>query len=310
MDSKVSDKSKTQTTVNSDVMRITVPANTRMSKPMTLTNELKGGEDTEVNRVQIKLGCGAEAAILMTDRAVTKEDIHHISDIEVIMEEGAHLDMYELEETHTRCHRQSRLVFHVGRNCTLSHTNITLFNGETENRINVLLEGEHSEVTLNGCVVIDKNQKVDNITLIDHQQPNCVSHELYKYVVDGESRGGFDGKILVRPGAQNTVSTETNNNICASHQARMNTKPVLEIYADDVRCSHGSTVGVLDENALFYMQQRGLSVADARMLLMYAFVGQVIDSIRLAPLRDRLHMLVEKRLRGELDKCIGCALCK
>ena len=161
-----------------------------------------------------------------------------------------------------------------------------------------------------GCVIADKQQHVDNNTLIDHRAPNCQSTELYKYVLDGEAVGAFAGRVLVREGAQKAISQETNANLCATDTARMYTQPMLEIYADDVKCSHGSTVGQLNEQALFYMRQRGIPEDEARILLKYAFAGEVLNSIKMAPLRDRLHYLVEKRFRGELSKCEGCKLCK
>ena len=122
--------------------------------------------------------------------------------------------------------------------------------------------------------------------------------------------GVFAGKMLIRPHAQQTTSEQTNRNLCLTSCARMYAQPQLEIYADDVKCSHGSTVGQLDENALFYMQQRGIPADEARHLLMYAFAGEVIENIKIDALRDRLHMLVEKRFRGELNHCKGCSLCK
>lgn len=155
-----------------------------------------------------------------------------------------------------------------------------------------------------------KEQHVDNNTLIDHQVPHCTSNELYKYVVDGHATGAFAGKVLVRHGADKTVSQETNKNLVATNEARMYTQPMLEIYADDVKCSHGSTVGQLNDAALFYMQQRCVSLEEARLLLEFAFVDEVIDKIELEPLRDRLHYLVEKRFRGQLYGCSGCKLCK
>ena len=158
--------------------------------------------------------------------------------------------------------------------------------------------------------IADKNQHVDNNTSIDHAVPNCTSNELFKYVLDDQSVGAFAGLVLVRPDAQHTNSQQTNRNLCATREARMYTQPQLEIYADDVKCSHGATVGQLDENALFYMRQRGIPAREARLLLMFAFVNEVIDTIRLDALKDRLHLLVEKRFRGELNKCQGCAICK
>jgi Fe-S cluster assembly protein SufD len=139
---------------------------------------------------------------------------------------------------------------------------------------------------------------------------DCTSSELYKYVLDQESQGAFAGRVLVREDSQRTVAHQTNRNICLTRSARMFTQPQLEIYADDVKCSHGATVGQLDDKAMFYMQQRGISAAEARTLLMLAFVDEVIGNVKLEPLRDRLRRLVEKRFRGELGHCEGCNICK
>ncbi|MEG0455344.1 MAG: SufD family Fe-S cluster assembly protein, partial [Bacteroides sp.] len=172
------------------------------------------------------------------------------------------------------------------------------------------LAGEGAEINLCGMAIEDKNQHVDNHTFIDHTVANCNSNELFKYVLDDQAVGAFAGSVLVRPGAQKTTSQQTNRNLCATREARMYTQPQLEIYADDVKCSHGATVGQLDEKALFYMRSRGISQKEARLMLMFAFVNEVIDTIRLDALKDRLHLLVEKRFRGELNKCQGCAICK
>jgi Fe-S cluster assembly protein SufD len=151
---------------------------------------------------------------------------------------------------------------------------------------------------------------VDNFTSILHNQPNCNSKELFKYVLDDMSVGGFTGKLYVAKDAQKTAAFQTNRNILLSKTARMNTKPQLEIYADDVKCSHGATVGQLDEIAKFYLQSRGISEKEARLLLMFAFTNDVIENIRIEALQDRIKMLTEKRLRGELSKCEGCVICQ
>ena len=143
-----------------------------------------------------------------------------------------------------------------------------------------------------------------------HNVPHCTSDELYKYVLDDESTGAFAGRVYVAKDAQKTSSQMTNQNLCATKQARMFTQPMLEIYADDVKCAHGSTVGQLNDAAMFYMQQRGISIQEARLLLQNAFINEVVDKMELEPLRDRLHYLVEKRFRGELNKCKGCTLCR
>lgn len=288
-----------------------VPKNTRVDKPIQIVNLLRSGVDMMVNRrLLVILEESAEATLLFCDHAMDSVRFLTTQVAEVFCADNSRLDMYELEETHTKCRRFSNLYIKAGRDCHVSHNNITLFNGTTRNTTEVMLCGEGAELTLNGAVVADKSQHVDNNTLIDHRVPNCVSNQLYKYVIDEQAVGAFAGRILVEKDAQKTLSTETNANLCASTDARMYTQPMLEIYADDVKCAHGSTVGVLDTNALFYMQQRGIPLEEARMLLMFAFVGQVIDQITLEPLRDRLHYLVEKRFRGELNKCTGCALCK
>ena len=294
-----------------DGLLVYVPRQQRMERPLQIVNILRSGVPTMVNRrVLIVLEEGADATLLCCDHAMDNVDFLTTQVVEIFCGANARLDMYELEETHTLCRRFSNVYIHADRNANVSHNSITLYNGQTRNTTDVHLQGEYAEVTLNGCVVADKNQRVDNNTLIDHAVGHCTSHELYKYVVDDTAVGAFAGKILVRPDAQKTASTETNANLCASPDARVYTQPMLEIYADDVKCSHGSTVGVLDEASLFYMRQRGIDEAEARMLLKFAFIGQVIDEIRLQPLRDRLHHLVEKRFRGELNKCTGCALCK
>lgn len=290
---------------------IYVPKNTQADKTIQVVNLLRSGVDMMVNRrVLIILEESASATVLFCDHAMDTVKFLTTQVVEVYCADNSRLDMYELEETHTNCKRFSNLYIKAGRDCNVSHNNITLFNGLTRNTTEVMLCGEGTELTLNGAVVADKSQHVDNNTLIDHKVPHCVSNQLYKYVIDEQAVGAFAGRILVEKDAQKTLSTETNANLCASDEARMYTQPMLEIYADDVKCAHGSTVGVLDSNALFYMQQRGIPLEEARMLLMFAFVGQVIDQVALEPLRDRLHYLVEKRFRGELNKCTGCALCK
>ena len=153
---------------------------------------------------------------------------------------------------------------------------MTLHNGQTRNTVFSTFEGRGSRLSLNGIATIDKEQHVDNMTFVDHRVSDCTSNELFKYVLDDSASGAFAGKVLVRHGAQHTESQQTNRNICLTRQARMFTQPQLEIYADDVKCSHGATVGQLDDKAMFYMRQRGIPESAARMMLMQAFVGEAI----------------------------------
>ena len=294
-----------------DALLIYVPRNTKVEDPIVVDNWLRGTAPTMMNRrVLVLLESGAEATVIINDHAADKQQFLTTQVMEVVCKDNARLDLYEIEETTPLCSRFSNVYIQEERDCSVKHSSITLFNGQTRNLCDVYLRGGNSEVTLNGCAIGAAHQRIDNNTLICHQVPNCHSSELYKYVVDEQAVGAFAGKILVEKDAQKTTSQETNANLCASSEARMYTQPMLEIYADDVKCAHGSTVGVMDETALFYMRQRGIPETEARTLLKNAFMGQVIDQIKYEPLRQKLYVKVEKRFRGELDKCEDCRLCK
>ena len=175
---------------------------------------------------------------------------------------------------------------------------VSLANGNARNSTKVELNGEGAELSLNGLVVASQSQRVENHTLVHHTVPHCTSNQLYKYVLDDHAVGTYAGLVKVFEGAHHTHSEQTNRNLCLTRESHMYTQPQLEIYNDDVRCSHGATVGQLDENALFYMQQRGISKHEAQLLLMSAFAGEVVDLIRIPELRERLHQLVEQRFRN------------
>ena len=299
------------TTFAQDGFMLYVPKGVVVDKPIQLVNILRADVNFMVNRrLLVVLEEGAQARMLVCDHAM--DDVNFLSTqvVEVFVGDNAVFDFYELEETHNSTVRFSNMYVAQEANSNVLLNGMTLHNGTTRNTTEVTLNGRGAEINLCGMAIADKNEHVDNHTSIDHKVSDCISNELFKYVLDDQSVGAFAGKVLVRPGAQHTASQQTNRNICATREARMYTQPQLEIYADDVKCSHGATVGQLDEKALFYMQQRGISYKEARLLLMFAFVNEVIDTIRMDALKDRLHLLVEKRFRGELNKCQGCAICK
>ena len=294
-----------------DGLVVYVPKGAVVDKAVQVINILRSDVDLMVNRrVLIIVEPRAEIKLLFCDHAADDKRFLTTQVIEAYVADDARLDLYCLEETHAKNVRVSNVFISQQANSRVNHNVITLHNGVTRNRTDLVFEGEDSECNLSGCVIADKKQHVDNNTLIDHKVGRCQSNELYKYVLDEEAVGAFAGKVLVRHGAQKTTSQETNQNLCATKTARMFTQPMLEIYADDVKCAHGSTVGQLNDAALFYMQQRGISRKEAKLLLQFAFINEVIDKMQLEPLRDRLHYLVEKRFRGELNKCEGCKLCK
>ena len=302
-----------------DGMLVYVPKNVKVDRAIQVINILKAlpqnaqrvVTDLMVNRrVLIVLEEGAEIKMLFCDHAADDRNFLATQVIEAFVGENASLDLYCLEETHAKNVRVSNVYIDQQRGSRVNHNVITLHNGTTRNKLDLTFSGEEAECQCYGCVIADKQQHVDNNTLIVHKVPHCTSNELYKYVLDDKATGAFAGRVLVEHGAQKTSSQMTNQNLTATREARMYTQPMLEIYADDVKCAHGSTVGQLNDAALFYMRQRGISLDEAKLLLQNAFINEVIDHMQLEPLRDRLHYLVEKRFRGELNKCAGCKLCK
>ena len=294
-----------------DGLYVYVPRNVKVDRAIQVINILRSDVDLMVNRrVLIVLEEGAEIKMLFCDLAADDKNFLATQVIEAFVGENASLDLYCLEETHAKNVRVSNVYIDQQANSRVNHNVITLHNGTTRNKLDLTFSGEGAECQCYGCVIADKQQHVDNNTLIVHKVPHCNSQELYKYVLDDQSTGAFAGRVLVEHGAQKTTSQMTNQNLTATKEARMYTQPMLEIYADDVKCAHGSTVGQLNDAALFYMRQRGISLQEAKVLLQNAFINEVIDHMQLEPLRDRLHYLVEKRFRGELNKCSGCKLCK
>lgn len=299
------------TMLSQDGLMVYVPKNVKVEKAIQVINILRSDVDLMVNRrVLIVMEQGSEAKFLFCDHAADDRNFLATQVIEAFVGENAKLDLYCLEETHYKNTRVSNVYIEQQANSVVNHNVITLHNGVTRNRLDLVFKGEGAECFANGCVIGDKSQHIDNNTLIDHQVGHCTSHQLYKYVLGDEAVGAFAGRILVRKDAQKTSSNEINQNLCTTKKARMFTQPMLEIYADDVKCSHGSTVGQLNDAAMFYMRQRGISEKEAKLLLEFAFVNEVVDQIQLEPLKERLRYLVEKRFRGELNKCEGCKLCK
>lgn len=294
-----------------DGLFVYVPKDVKADRTIQVINILRSDVNLMLNRrILIVLEDGAELSMLFCDDSADDRKFLATQVIEAYVGNNAKLELNCLEETHLKNVRISNVYIDQQKNSRVSHNIITLHNGVTRNKLDLTFSGEGSECFLNGCVVADKHQHVDNNTVINHSVGNCTSNQLYKYVLNDHAVGAFAGLVYVAKDAQKTLSHEVNQNLCASSTAHMYTQPMLEIYADDVQCNHGSTVGQLNNAALFYMQQRGIDKREAKLLLEFAFVNEVIDKMELVPLRDRLHHLVEKRFRGELDKCRGCQLCK
>ena len=288
-----------------------VPKGVKVERTIQLVNVFRSSVDIMANRrILIIMESRSEARFLVCDH--TMDDIKCISTqvVEVFAEEESYLDYYDLEESTVSTNRFSSLYVEQAALSNVLVNGITLNNGLTRNNYSISLNGEDAETTICGMAIQDKNQQVDTYTHITHSVPQCKSTELFKNVLDDSSVGVFSGRILVKEGAMKTQAYQSNRNMCMTRDARMYSKPQLEIYADDVKCSHGMTTGQLDEQALFYMQSRGISRDEARMMLSVAFTSDVIENVRLDALKDRLHYLVEKRFRGGLAQCAGCGVCK
>lgn len=288
-----------------------VPDGMVLDKPVQLVTLLQSPVDMMVTRrVLIVLGRGAGLRLLMCDHLSDSHNYLSNQVTEVLAGPDSSLELYDMEETAVQNRRVSELFIRQEVGSNVAVTGITLNNGKTRNSAYVTLAGQGACLRLDGVAIADGNQHVDNLTFVDHQVSDCQSNELFKYVLDDEATGSFAGKVLVREGSQRTSSQQTNRNICLKRTARMFTQPQLEIYADDVKCSHGATVGQLDEKALFYMRQRGIPEDDARTLLMMAFTDEVIGRIGLEPLQQRLRHLVERRFKNGSGLCEGCEVCK
>lgn len=288
-----------------------VPQGVVVERPIQLVNIFRSDVDLMASRrVLVIMEPRSEVKLLVCDHSIDTVRFLANQVIEVFVGEGASFDYYDLEESSDTTTRFSSLFVKQEAGSNVVINGITLTNGLTRNDYQVELLGERAETTLCGMSILDKEQHVDTYTHITHAVPRCKSNELFKNVLNDQAVGAFSGRILVREGADKTEAYQSNRNLCATREARMYSKPQLEIYADDVKCSHGMTTGQLDEEAIFYMRSRGISLEEARMLLSVAFTSDVIDHVRVEALRDRLHRLVEKRFRGELAKCAGCRICK
>lgn len=296
------------TLLTQDALLIYIPKNVTLEKPLQLVNILNATIPVMAcRRVLIVLEENAHAKMLVCDHTQNQElDFLNTQIVEIFAGKNSSFDLYDLEESGERTHRVSSLWVRQEEGSNVLVNGITLVNGTTRNDYNIDIVGEHCETHLYGMAIAGGEQHIDNHTDIAHHVGHCSSNELFKYILEDKARGAFCGKILVDPNAPKTEAYQGNRNICTSNEAKMYSKPQLEIYTDDVKCSHGSTIGQLDQDAIFYMQARGISKNEARMLLMQAFMTDVIATVRMDSLKDRLRHLVDKRLYGKLTLCQQC----
>lgn len=292
-----------------DGIAIWVPEGVKVEKPVQIVNILQNGMPLmAVRRVLVILEEGAEIEILACDHTQNPDvDFLTVQVLEFHVGKDARLGYYDMEESSEKTNRLSSLYLCQQQDSKVTIDGITLYNGITRNEYFCRFAGKDAELHLYGMAIEDRGRCLDTYSKVTHSQRGCKTDELFKYVVDGESSGSFGGLILVEPGADKTEAYQSNRNIVGSEKSRMYSKPQLEIYDDDVKCSHGSATGQLDEMQVFYMRTRGIPEATAKLLLKQAFMADVIDGVRLPGLKERLHILVERRFAGD-DR--GCAACK
>lgn len=284
-----------------------IPKGTRVEKPLQIVNLLKHNADTFVTqRNLIIIEDGADARVILCNHTLNRNRYLSNSVTEIIIGENASFHYYSLQNQHNDSACIHSVFVHQQRNSNFNTNTISLHGGLIRNNMHVNLDGENAEANLYGIAFIDRKQHVDNFIRITHSKPHCQSNQLFKNILDDEASGAFSGRIHVMRDAQKTNAFQRNNNLLLTDKATMQTKPQLIIDADDVKCSHGATVGQIDEEALFYLRARGINEDRARLMMMNAFAHEVVQQISSEPLRERIDELVDKRLRGEVARCHDC----
>jgi Fe-S cluster assembly protein SufD len=259
------------------------------------------GASATVNHPRLLVVAGARSQARIVETYAGADDVYFVNAVtEVFAGENAVLDHYKVIEDSLAGYHVASMHVHASRAANVSSHSFTLGGKLVRNDVVAILDGEGAECTLNGLYLADGERLVDNHTTIDHAKPHCPSHEIYKGILGGKARAVFNGKIIVRPDAQKTDAKQTNRALLLSDSASINTKPQLEIFADDVKCTHGAAIGQLDEEAIFYLRARGLTYAEARDLLIHAFAGEILDRVQIPALKSALEGELYAQLARDL----------
>ena len=263
-------------------------------KPLDINNEFIFEKDSS-------------AKLLLCSHTFTKDIFKTNETTTIEVKDGAQADIILMQNEHNRSLHHTKFNINVAKGAKLNMIFLTLHGGDISNDVSVNLNGEHSDVNIDGLYLVDGKQIVSNSVVLTHNVPNCNSSQLFKGILDEEAISKFYGRIIVVPDAQKTEALQANHNLILSDGAKAYTEPQLEIYADDVKCSHGATIGRMNDDELFYMQSRGISKKEAKLLQHLGFTYTVIEKIGNITLRERMFSLVEKRLRGEFSDCKDCS---
>jgi Fe-S cluster assembly protein SufD len=295
------------TAMASDGFFIYVPKGVVPEKPVQVVNLVESDVDLfNQHRNLIIVEENAEITLIICDHTLSPQKFLTNAVTEVYVGENARFDIIRVQNEHNNACKITNTFIYQEKNSSASSNNITLHGGLIRNSTYHYLKGEGAQSTSYGLYLADKWQHIDNFVNVEHLAPNCTSNQLFKGVIDDMATAAFNGRIYVAKGAQGTVAYQKNKSILLTDDAKMDTKPQLEIYADDVKCSHGATVGQLDDNALFYLQSRGIEKREAKLMLMFGFAHEVLENIKIVALRERMDNLVMQRLKGELSRCASC----
>ena len=282
-----------------DVALVHVPRNVALDEPIYLTFVSSSADDLTAShpRVLVVVDEGASATVVETYLGAANQRSFTNAITEIALRNGASVSHCKLIQESERAFHIGTTQVHQGRDSSLTSFSITMGAALTRNDLNVVLDGEGASCTLYGLYVTGDGQHADNHTSIEHTKPHGTSRQIYKGILDGKSRAVFNGKVIVHQDAQKTDAKQTNRNLLLSTDATVDTKPQLEIFADDVKCTHGAAIGQLDEEALFYLRSRAMSEQTARSLLTYGFASEVVERIGVAPLREQLNDRLRSILR-------------
>lgn len=282
----------------SDGAFIFVPEGNVVEKPLMIIHAASVNGQKLLIQPRNLFIAGSNSQVKIIENYVSmNDDVYFTNSVtEIICGESSIVEHIKMQSESRNAYHVSTTGIDLEAKSVFSSYNVALGSSINRNNIDAKFNGEYSECSLNGLLLTDGNQLIDNHTMIDHAVPNCVSHELYKGVLDGKSRAVFNGKVMVRKDAQKTNAFQQNKTILLSEEAMIDTKPQLEIFADDVKCSHGATIGRLDEDSLFYLRARGIGLDQAKTILIYAFASDVVHSIKIDPLKDHLEKLLAERL--------------
>ena len=278
-----------------------IPKNVKLETPLQIT--FVGGTANSAAFPRVLVVAEENSSATLIENFVAANEGRYFTNAiaEVVLKDGAHLNHYRLQRESKRAFHVSTTSAELGRASRYDTTSINLGAHLARHDVSVVMDHEGAETSVDGLYMVDSDQHTDTHSVIDHKQPHCTSHQLYKGILDGNARAVFNGKIFVREGAQKTDAMQTNTNLLLSERARVDTKPQLEIYADDVKCAHGAAVGQIEPEELFYLETRGIGPELGRSLLTYGFAEEVIAKIKLESIRSELDAIVLRQLRTSLE---------